>query len=78
MTLQLRGIVDAATGKFCEVRTKKDLKLCKGDILRFYDPSMYGQAQHPLNGDAMVIDPEKRTKFCQVWTDSEGRIKKVE
>lgn len=77
MTIQLVGIVDAATGKFCEVYTKKDLKLCKGDFLRFRDPSIYGQAQHPLDGEAMVIDPAKRSKFCQVWTDNEGRIKKV-
>lgn len=72
MTLLLAGVEGVPTPK-----TKKDLKTCKGKILYFDDPSIFGQKQHPLNGDAMVIDPRTRMKFCQVWTDSNGTILKV-
>ena len=77
MTLLLRGVVDAETGTFCLVKTKKDLKQCVGDYLSFEDPSIFGQKQHPLNGDAMVIDTKTRMKFCQIWTNNEGKIMKV-
>ena len=58
-------------------RTKKALKECKGKVLYFDDPSIFGQKYHPLNGDAMVLDHPKRTKFAQVWTDANGVIQKV-
>lgn len=74
MTLLLRGIIDAESGKFCLVKTKKDLKACIGDYLSFDDPSIFGQKQHPLNKEAMVIDPKTRNKFCQVSTNAEGKI----
>jgi hypothetical protein len=77
MTLLLRGITDAETGQFCLVKTKKDLKQCIGDYLCFDDPSIFGQAKHPLQGDAIVIDPKTRNKFAQVWTNNEGKITKV-
>lgn len=77
MTLLLVGIVDAETGTFCLVKTKKDLKSCIGDYLRYDDPSIFGQKQHPLQGEAIVIDPKTRNKFAQVWTTVEGKITKV-
>lgn len=77
MALLLRGIRDASSGTFCLVRTKKDLKQCINDFLVFDDPSIFGQQKHPLNGEAIVIDPDKRSKFAQVWTTPEGRITKV-
>lgn len=72
MTLLLAGVEGVPTPK-----TKKALKECKGKVLYFDDPSIFGQQHHPLVGAAMVIDPRTRMKFCQVWTDSDGVIQKV-
>jgi len=60
------------------LKTKKALKESGiGKYLPFYDPSIFGQKNHPLDGDAMVLDHPKRSKFAQVWTDENGILLKV-
>jgi hypothetical protein len=60
------------------LKTKKALKEQGiGKYLSFSDPSIFGQKDHPLNGDAIVLDHPKRSKFAQVWTTSEGILQKV-
>ena len=59
-------------------KTKKALKAEGiGKPLPFIDPSIFGQKDHPLQGDAMVLDHPKRSKFAQVWTTPEGILTKV-
>ena len=68
MTLQYVG----------SLKTKKALKSEGiGKYFPFSDPSIFGQRNHPLNGDAVVLDHPKRSKFAQIWTDSEGKLIKV-
>lgn len=60
------------------LKTKKALKSEGiGKCLSFSDPSLFGQKDHPLQGDAIVLDHPKRSKFAQVWTTSEGILTKV-
>ena len=60
------------------LKTKKALKEQGiGCYFPFSDPSIFGQKSHPLNGDAVVLDHPKRSKFAQVWTDDSGILLKV-
>lgn len=60
------------------LKTKKALKSEGiGKYLSFSDPSIFGQKNHPLQGDAIVLDHPKRSKFAQVWTDETGILRKV-
>ncbi|MCE5226264.1 MAG: hypothetical protein LLG05_10490 [Porphyromonadaceae bacterium] len=61
-----------------DYKTKKELKLHKGEYFPFYDPSMFGNPKmHPLDGEAVCLDHPKRNKFAQIWTDENGLLEKV-
>lgn len=61
-----------------QLKTKKALKENgKGLYFSFSDPSIFGQKNHPLNGDAVCLDHPKRSKFAQIWTDEKGILLKV-